>query len=355
MDSDDLSGGAGHHSSGRNFASDNYAGMHPAVLAAIAQANAGHQPSYGADECTARLGELMKRHFGNRCASYPVFNGTGANVIGLQAMTKRWDAVICAQSAHIDVDECGAPERVAGLKLLGAAAIDGKLTPAMVEARLPGLGDEHRAQPKVVSVSQATELGTCYTVDELAALAKAAHGHGLLLHMDGARLCNAAAWLDLPLRALTTDVGVDVLSFGGTKNGAMLGEAVVVLNPDAVDGMRYLRKAGMQLASKMRFISVQLEALLTGDLWLESARHANEMARRLELRLRAAGVPVTQAVQANAVFALLPAAVAARLREHFAFYTWDSHTGEVRLMTSWDTTEQDVDEFASLVEDEVLA
>jgi threonine aldolase len=345
-----------HDAAFRDFVSDNYAGVHPRVLAAIERANGGHQPSYGADVYTAALGETMREHFGGQCEVYCVFNGTGANVVGLQAMTTKWSAVVCAASAHVNVDEGGAPERVAGLKLLALPAPGGKLAPAMVTAALTGVGDEHRAQPAVLAISQATEMGTCYSIEELSELCQVAHGSGLRVHMDGARLANAAAFLGVPLRALTTDCGVDVLSFGGTKNGAMLGEAVVVLNPGAVEGIGYLRKAGMQLGSKMRFLAVQLEALLDDGLWLENARRANEMARLLEAKARAVpGVRVTQPVQANSVFAILPEAAVQRLRERYAFYTWDEATGEVRWMTSFDTTEEDVEAFATCLTEAMSA
>ncbi len=282
----------------RGFASDNYAGVHPEVLAALAVANGGHQVAYGEDAYSEHLQEVFRTHFGERAQTYPVFNGTGANVVALQALTDRWGAVICTETAHIHIDECGAPEKVAGLKLLTVPTPDGKLTPELVDRQAWGFGDEHRARPQVVSVTQSTELGTCYSVDELAAVVSHAHELGMVVHLDGARLANAAATLDLPLRAFTTDIGVDVLSFGGTKNGLMFGEAVVVLNPDAVGNITYLRKLSMQLASKMRFVSVQLEALLGGDLWLRNARHANDMARRLEQAVR--GVPGVEIVTAGA-------------------------------------------------------
>jgi threonine aldolase len=338
----------------RSFASDNYAGIHPDVLAAIEVANGGHQVSYGGDAYSARLDEVCRAHFGDKASIYCVFNGSGANVVSLEALTQRWDAVICAESAHINVDECGAPERVGGVKLLGIATPDGKLTPDLVATRMSGVGDEHRAQPRVVSITEATELGTCYSVDELAAICDYAHGHGLRVHVDGARLCNAAASLGTSLGALTTEVGVDVLSFGGTKNGLMMGEAVVVLNPDAVSGLEYLRKAAMQLASKMRFLAVQLVALLGGDLWLENARRANSLALRLEAAVKQVpGVVITQAVESNAVFAVIPAEVAERLRTRYRFYTWSEQTGEVRWMTSFDTTEEDVDGFAAAIAEEM--
>jgi threonine aldolase len=345
-----------HNPDQRSFASDNYAGIHPRVLAAIATANGGHQISYGEDVYSARLTDVFRSHFGERCEVFCAFNGTGANVISLQSMTRRWDAVICAESAHVNVDECGAPEKVAGLKLLPVATPDGKLTPDLVESRVRGVGDQHRAQPRVVSISQATELGTCYSVEELTAICDHAHARGLFVHVDGARLCNAAAHLGVPLRAFTTDAGVDVLSFGGTKNGAMIGEAVVVLNPEVVAGVAYLRKSAMQLASKMRFIAVQLEALLGGDLWLENAGHANALAKRLEAGVRAVpGVTVTQPVEANAVFAVIPHEVTERLQARHRFYVWEEQTGEVRWMTSFDTTEADVDAFVAAITEEMAA
>jgi threonine aldolase len=328
--------------------------VHPEILAALALANGGHQMAYGEDVYTEHLQEVFRAHFGATATAFPVFNGTGANVVGLQAMTERWESVICAESAHINVDECGAPEKVAGLKLLTLPTPDGKLTPELIARHAWGWGDEHRAQPRIVSIAQTTELGTCYTPDELAAICEQAHRHEMKVHLDGARLANAAATLGLPLRAFTTDVGVDVLSFGGTKNGLLLGEAIVVLNPDAVRGMKFLRKAGMQLASKMRFISVQFEALLGGELWLRNAAQANAMARRLADAVRGLpGLQITQAGESNAVFAILPGDVTERLQKRFRFYTWNEHVGEVRWMTAFDTTEADIDAFAAAVSEEL--
>ncbi|UWF77231.1 MULTISPECIES: threonine aldolase family protein [Microbacterium] len=343
-----------HDTAVRGFASDNYSGIHPEVLAAIAAANGGHQVAYGEDAYTARLQEVFQQHFGEGVQAFPVFNGTGANVVGLQSMLPRWGAVIAASTAHINVDEGGAPERMGGMKLLTVPTEDGKLTPELVDREAWGWGDEHRAQPLVVSITQSTELGTLYTVDEIRALADHAHERGMRLHMDGSRLSNAAASLDLPLRAFTRDAGVDVLSFGGTKNGAMLGEAIVVLNPDASEGLLYARKYSMQLASKMRFVSAQLIALLEGDLWLRNARHANGMAQRLRSSIEKGladgsirGVAFTQPTQSNGVFATLPDGVADRLRESFRFYDWDAARNEVRWMCSFDTTEEDVDAFVA--------
>lgn len=343
-----------HDPAERGFASDNYAGVHPEVLTALTVANGGHQRAYGEDVYTARLQEVIRRRFGEQAEVYPVFNGTGANVVGLQAMADRWSAVICSAQAHINTDECGAPERVAGLKLLPVPTEDAKLTPELIDREAWGWGDEHRAQPRIVSITQSTELGTVYTAEEVAAVCAHAHDRGMLVHMDGARLANAAAALDLPLRALTTDAGVDVLSLGGTKNGLLLGEAVVVLNPSAARGTEFLRKSSMQLASKMRFVSAQFLALLEGDLWLRNAAHANAMARRLAEAVRKVpGVRITRPVEANAVFAIIPREAADRLRKRFCFYTWDERTGEVRWMCSFDTTEGDVDAFAAALAEEM--
>ncbi|MCU1433200.1 MAG: Threonine aldolase [Actinotalea sp.] len=343
-----------HDTTSRGFASDNYAGVHPEVLAALAVANGGHQVSYGEDVYTARLHEVMAGHFGRPVEVFPVFNGTGANVLALQSMLPRWGAVICTESAHVHCDENGAPERVGGIKLLTVPTPDGKLTPELVDRQAWGWGDEHRAQPLVVSITQTTELGTCYSAQEIADLCEHAHSRGMRVHLDGARIANAAASLDLPIRAFTSDVGVDVVSFGGTKNGLIGAEAVVVLDATASTGLTYLRKMNMQLASKMRFISAQLVTLLEDDLWLRSARHSNAMAARLRDGVDGLpGVTVVRPVQANAVFAVLPPGVADRLRERFRFYDWDQATGEVRWMCAFDTTEADVDAFVAAIKDEL--
>ncbi|MFD3333705.1 threonine aldolase family protein [Streptomyces sp. NPDC058700] len=343
-----------HDPSVRGFASDNYAGAHPEVLAALALANGGHQVAYGEDQYTEHLQRVMHSHFGPRAEAFPVFNGTGANVTALQALTDRWGAVICAESAHINVDEGGAPERMGGLKLLTVPTPDGKLTPELIDRQAWGWEDEHRAMPQVVSITQNTELGTVYTVDEIRAIVEHAHAKGMKVHLDGARIANAAASLDVPMRAFTNAVGVDVLSYGGTKNGMLFGEAVVVLNPDAVSHMKHLRKLSMQLASKMRFVSVQLEALLAKDLWLRNARHANAMAQRLAAGVREVdGVEILYPVQANAVFARLPHEVSRRLQERFRFYFWDETAGDVRWMCAFDTTEDDVDAFLQALKEEL--
>ncbi|HEY6623440.1 MAG TPA: low specificity L-threonine aldolase [Acidimicrobiales bacterium] len=334
----------------RTFASDNYAGIHPEVLAAIAQANVGHAPSYGADPVTSEAIELFREHFGQDAEVFFTFNGTGANVVGLQSLLRPFEAVICAESAHINVDECGAPERFLGSKLIPVATRDGKLTPELVDLAVTGTGDEHRVQPRVVSITQATEVGTCYSVEEVAALGRSAHDRGMWLHLDGARLSNAAAHLGVGLGAFGSGAGVDVLSFGATKNGAMGAEAVVSFGSPGQTSLRFIRKQSMQLASKMRFVAAQFKALLSDDLWRGNADHANRMASRLAAGVaRMPGVTITYPVEANGVFATLPAGVTEQLQIRYPFYVWDPPSGVVRWMTSFDTTEQDVDEFVALV------
>lgn len=348
-----------HDPGARDFASDNYAGVHPDVLDAIAAANGGHQVSYGEDVYTARLQEVTVRHFGDGASAWPVFNGTGANVVALTSMLPRWGAVICAKTAHIHADEGGAPEKVAGIKLWAVPTPDGKLTPELIDSEAWGWGDEHRAQPRVVYLTQSSELGTVYTPDEVRAITDHAHAVGMSVYMDGARLSNAAASLDLPLRAFTTDAGVDVVSFGGTKNGALAAEMVVPLSAQAAEGLIYLRKHQMQLASKMRFVSAQLLALLDGDLHLRNARRANAMAQQLRRGIEdgladgtITGIRFTQPTQANAVFAAVPSETAQRLRERFHFYDWDASLGEVRWVCSFDTTSADVEAFLAAVRGE---
>ncbi|WP_394770778.1 threonine aldolase family protein [Lacisediminihabitans sp.] len=351
-----------HDENYRGFASDNYAGAHPEVIAAIAEANGGHQIAYGEDVYTARLQDVMRQHFGDQAETFPVFNGTGANVTALTSILPRWGAVVATSTAHIHTDEGGAPERISGLKLLTIPTPDGKLTPDLIDREAWGWGDEHRPQPLAVSITQTTELGTLYSVDEVRAIADHAHSLRMKLHMDGARVSNAAAALGVPLREFTTDAGVDILSFGGTKNGVLYGEAIVALNPEASDGLIYLRKLNMQLASKMRFVSAQLIALLTDNLWLNSARHANAMAAHLRRSLEAeiasgaiGGLSFSQETQANAVFAALPNDAADRIRERFRFYDWDRAAGEVRWMTAFDTTEDDVNAFVAAITEELSA
>lgn len=332
------------------FASDNCAGAHPEVLAAVAEANRDHVLAYGIDPWTVRAHELLREHFGEQAQSWLVFNGTAANVLALGACCRPWEAVVTPASSHLHVDEAGAPERLAGIKLLTVPATDGKLRAEDVLAKLTRTGDEHAVQPRVASIANATELGTVYSVDEVRALAGALHERGLLLHVDGARLANAAVALDVPLAELTTEAGVDVVSFGLTKNGALGVEAVVVLDPALAEGFAWRRKQHAQLASKMRFLAAQVIALLEDDLWARSARHANAMAARLAAAIEGVeGVRITQPVQANAVFAVMDPDAAERLRETALFYTWNVATGEVRWMCSWDTTPDEVDAFAAAV------
>ncbi len=344
-----------HASQVRCFASDNYSGVHPEVLAAIAAVNDGHVTSYGDDPVTARLQEVVRGHFGPAAHTFPMFNGTGANVTALQALLPRWGAVICARGAHINNDECGAPERVGGFKLYPVDTPDGKLTPELIATEAHGFGFEHRAQPLAVSLTQSTEVGTVYTADEIGAICDYAHSLGMLVHLDGARIANAAANLGVGMGAFTTDVGVDAISLGGTKNGALGAEAIVVFDSSPAESLRYLRKASMQLASKMRFVSAQLIALYDGDLWLRNAGHANAMATRLRAALEdTPGVSFNQPTQANGLFTTLPPGAADRAREHAFFYDWDAAAGEVRWMCSFDTTEEDVDSFAAAVSAAVL-
>ncbi|MDI6713225.1 MAG: low specificity L-threonine aldolase [Anaerosomatales bacterium] len=332
----------------RMFASDNASGAHPAVLDAIRAANVGHAYAYGDDDWTRAAEAVVRRHLGDEARAFFVFNGTGANVTALAAMIRPYEAVICPATAHINVDECGAPERFTGGKLIAVPTPDGKLTPEMVERAIFGVGVEHHSQPRVVSISQSTEYGTVYRPDEIVALAEVAHRHGMYLHVDGARISNAAASLGRSLKDMIADSGVDVLSFGGTKNGMLFGEAVVFLREGLGEDFRFVRKQGAQLASKMRFIAAQFVALYGGDLWLENARHANEMARVLAEGMAAVpGVRITQPVEANEVFAVLPCEAIAPLAEEFGFYVWDERAGEVRWVASWDTTPEDVAAFVA--------
>ena len=351
-------GGPGAGPARREFASDNHAGAHPEVLEAIAAANTGHADSYGADPWTAGLQETFRRHFGPSARAHPVFNGTGANVLCLELLTRRHEAVVCTADAHINVDECGAPERIAGVKLLPVETDHGKLSAADVGRWDARRGDEHHVQPRVVSITQSTELGTVYRPDEIAEIAAAAHERDMYLHLDGARIANAAAALDLPLAAFTTDVGVDAVSFGGTKNGLLFGEVAVFLS-DAIDDelIPFARKQLMQLASKMRFVSAQFEALLgPGELWLRGARHANEMAALLADGVAGlVGAEVVHPVEANGVFVRLPATVIelllAELHGEHPFYVWDEREGVVRWMCSWDTSAEDVEALVGAAND----
>lgn len=339
-----------HMKSRHSFASDNNSGVHPEVMHAILAANGGHVRGYGDDVYTARAIERMRAQLGEEAEIFFVFNGTGANVTVLQALMPSYGAVICTKTSHINVDECAAPERFTGGKLIDVATPDGKLTPALIDAHIFGVGDQHHAQPSIVSITQSTELGTVYTPEEVRDIAVCAHRHGLVLHMDGARISNAAASLGLSLRDVTEACGVDALSFGGTKNGLMGGEAVVFFRPELARRYKFIRKQSMQLASKMRFIAAQFDALLTDDLWRRNALHANAMAQRLAAALvDVPQVRLTQRVQANAVFAVIPRRHIAALQAQHFFYVWDEPTCEVRWMMSFDTREEDVDAFAELI------
>lgn len=337
----------------RSFASDNNAGVHPEVIEAIKAANDGHVIAYGSDPITARAMELFQKHFGE-VAVFFVFGGTGANVLGLKAITQSHNAIFCADTAHVNVDECGAPEKFTGCKLITIPTPDGKLRVEQIKPLLHGIGVEHHVQPRVITISQATEMGTVYTRDELKTLADFAHDNDLLLHVDGARLANAAVALDKTFKELTTDVGVDVLSFGGTKNGMMYGEAVVFFDKTRAADFKYIRKQGMHLPSKMRFISAQFEALLAGDLWRRGAAHANRMAHVLGSELaQVPKIKLTQPVESNGVFATIPKEYIPALQEKYFFYVWDEAISEVRLMASFDTSEDDIRDFIDFVKQTV--
>ncbi len=334
----------------RSFASDNNAGVHTEVMRAIAAANDGHVIAYGDDPFTARAVAKFREHLGKDAEIFFVFGGTGANVLGLKAITQPHHAIICADTAHINVDECGAPERFTGCKLLPVTTTNGKFSAADLTHHLDGVGFEHHVQPRVISISQATEMGTVYTPAEIKDLARFAHKNEMLLHVDGARIANAAVSLGLPLKTITKDAGVDVLSFGGAKNGMMYGESVVFFDKQLAKDFKYTRKQGTHLPSKMRFISAQFEALLSNDLWRRNAEHANRMAGLLAKQLRTIPqIQITQPVESNGVFAIVPKKHIARLQKYYFFYVWNETTSEVRFMTSFDTTEEDIADFVRLV------
>jgi len=334
----------------RGFASDNNSGIHPEILMAISAANEGHATGYGNDNLTKMVIRQFKKEFGEKTDVYFVFNGTGANVLSLSTLTNSFNSVICAETAHIQTDECGAPEKFTGCKLLPVETFKGKITPEGIKKYLHGFDFEHHSQPKVISISQITELGTVYTVEEIKAITSLAHEYGLFVHIDGARLANAAVALDLPFRDFTVDAGVDVLSFGGTKNGMMMGEAVLFFNPGLSKNAKYIRKQNMQLFSKMRFVSAQFLAYFNYDLWKRNATHSNKMAKLLEQEvLKIPAIQLTQEVEANGVFAIVPPEIIARLQEEYFFYVWDEHRSEVRWMTSFDTQEEDIYNFTALI------
>jgi threonine aldolase len=336
----------------KSFASDNYSGVHPEVMEALQKANVDHQGSYGSDAYTERAVALFKEHFGSDVEVFFVYNGTGANVLGLSTLVHSFHSIICAEGAHINVDESTAPEKFLGCKLITLPAANGKITAKQVADQIQRIGDQHHPQAKVISISQASEYGTVYTEEEVRALHQIAIANGLYLHMDGSRISNAAVSLRKPFRSFTRDAGVDVLSFGGTKNGMMFGEAIIFFKPQLAEQFKYIRKQGMQLHSKMRFIAAQFEALLSNDLWSRNAGHTNTMARVLSDKLaKLPGISLTQQVDANGVFAIFPREITARLQEEFPFYVWNEQTNEVRLMCSWDTTEKEVDQFVLRVKE----
>lgn len=340
----------------RSFASDNNAGVHPEILDAIARANHGHVIAYGDDPYTRSAIAKFEEHFGAGIGVFFTFNGTGANVLGLEALTRPYNAVLCSDYAHIYCDECGAPEKHTGCKLIPLPHHDGKITVDSVRHAYHGIGDQHHVQPRVISITQSTEMGTVYRPEEIQALARFAHEHDMFLHVDGARIANAAVSLNQTLRQATRDLGVDVLSFGGTKNGILGGEAVVFFERALSADFLFLRKQGMQLASKMRFIAAQFEALLTNDLWRRSAEHANRMARRLEAEVqKIPQVRVVWKVEANGVFAQIPRHAIERIKQQYFFYPWIEDEGIVRWMCSFDSTEEDIRDFVSVVADAVKA
>jgi threonine aldolase len=328
------------------FASDNYSGVHPEIIDALIRANLDHEGAYGNDTITKRTHQLFKKLFGEQTEVFFVYNGTGANVLGLSALTRSYNSIICSDLAHINVDESTAPEKLLGCKLLGIPTTDGKIYPQQIEEKIQRVGDQHHPQPKVISISQSTEYATVYSVNEVKAISAVAKKHNLYLHMDGSRISNAAVSLNTDFKSFTKDAGVDILSFGGTKNGMMFGEAIVVFNPDLAKELYYLRKQGMQLHSKMRFISAQFEALLSNDVWKRNALHSNAMAKKLETGLRAIPqVTITQQVDANGVFAILPKEITQALQDEIFFYVWNERTNEVRLMCSFDTKEEEIERF----------
>jgi len=339
----------------RGFASDNNAGIHPDILNEIVSVNTGHVVGYGSDIYTDQAQAVFREQLGASAETFFVFTGTAANVLGLSSITRSWNSVITASSAHLEQDECGAPEKFTGCKVLTVDTTDGKIAIDLLEKHMHGFDFEHHSQPKVISITQSTEMGTVYSVPEIREIGDFAHSKGMLLHMDGARIANAAVCLNLPFKAFTTDAGIDVLSFGGTKNGMMFGEAICFLKPGLSDDFKYIRKQGMQLASKMRFISAQFIAYFRNDLWRSCASHSNAMARIMADKLQQIReIEITQTVQSNGVFVIIPKDVAEKMRSHYFFYPWDEKISEYRLMTSWDTTEDDIEDFISLLKSELL-
>lgn len=334
----------------KGFASDNNSGVSPEVIEKIIEVNKGHVVGYGDDPYTQYATTLFKKHFGENAHPFFVFTGTAANVLGITSLTQSYNSVICAHTAHINEDECGAPEKFSGCKLIACETHDGKLTPEIIKPHMVGFDFEHHSQPKIISITQTTEMGTVYTVEEIKALSKFAKKYNLLVHMDGARLANAAISLNLPFKAFTADAGIDILSFGGTKNGLLTAESIVFFNPDLIAGFKYIRKQGMQLASKMRFMSAQFIAYLEDDLWKRNASHANKMAQLLYNQIKIIkGIEVTQKVEANGIFVKIPKSIIEPLKEKFFFYDWNEEQGEVRWMCSFDTTEDEINSFVKIL------
>lgn len=334
----------------RGFASDNNSGVSPEVLLKLSEVNKGHVVGYGDDIYTNQALQLLKKHFGENSIPFLVLTGTAANVLSISSATNSYNAVICAKTAHINEDECGAPEKFSGCKLIAIQTADGKLSPELIKPHLVGTGFEHHVQAKLISISQPTEMGTVYSLNEIKAISEFAHNNNLLLHIDGARLANAAVSLNLPFKAFTADAGVDILSFGGTKNGLMAAESVIFFNNEYAVNFKYIRKQGMQLTSKMRFVAAQFIAYLENGLWERNATRANQMAQYLLKKVsEIKEIKITQKVDANGVFAIIPKSLIEKLREEFFFYTWNEETGEVRWMSSFDTEQDDIDRFTELI------
>ena len=334
----------------RGFASDNNSGIDSQIMEAIVAANTGHAIAYGDDVYTQTAIDQFRAHFGADLQVFFVYNGTAANVLGLTSATRSFNSIICAETAHINVDECGAPEKFSGCKLLSIPTQDGKLRPADIQKHLHGFGFEHHSQPKAISITQPTELGTVYSPAEIEAITSLADQYEMIVHMDGARIANAAVALGMDFREITRDLGIDILSFGGTKNGMMFGEAVIFFNQHLAEDFKYLRKQGMQLNSKMRFISAQFEAYLKDGLWKRNAQHANKMAQLLKNNIESiTGIKITQQVDTNGIFAIIPSDSIPLLQEEYFFYVWNEKTSEVRWMTSFDTQEADILKFANQV------
>jgi threonine aldolase len=327
----------------RSFASDNNSGVHPLVMDAVIKANENHAVGYGDDPWTAAAVTKIKEIFGEKASPFFVFNGTGANSVALQAVTRSFNSILCAETAHINVDECGAPGRMTGCAIVTIPTPDGKLTPELIKPHLHNFGVCHHSQPKVVYISQVTELGTVYTIEEVKAIADLLHAYNMYLHMDGARLANACAFLNCSMKQVTVDAGVDVLSFGGTKNGMMMGEAVVAFSPDIAENLMYFRKQSAQLASKLRYLSAQFIPYLENNLWLENAMRANLAATKLaDIMKQYPQICFTQKIESNALFFTIPTEALRKLQEEYFFYMWNEEQNEARLVTSWDTTDKDI-------------